>query len=166
MNDPAVVELVDLINNEIRLFDQLLGLLHEQQEAIVANDLQALEASVQAQQRVAVEARLHADRRSRVVEGLSRRLEVQTGPGGLRRLIEALDSGQGEELARMRETLLDLNGKIRSASDNNAFLIRQSMRYAERCLDILTGQPTGRGLYGRSGKVLRGQDRTVLNRTV
>ncbi|MEW6749566.1 MAG: flagellar protein FlgN [Candidatus Latescibacterota bacterium] len=165
MNDPGVVELVELINEEIRLFDHLLDLLHAQQEAIVANDLEALEASVQEQQRVAAEARRHEARRSRVVDELSGRLEVQAGPGGLRRLIGVLESGPGEELARMRQTLIDLNRRIRAASDNNAFLIRQSMRYTERCLDILTGQAGGRGLYGRSGKTRRGQERAVLNRT-
>ena len=67
----------------------------------------------------------------------------------------------------MRQVLLDLNGKIRRTNENNAFLIRQSKRYTDRCLDILTGDPSDRGMYGKFGKnVKRTQNpKSVLNRT-
>ena len=67
----------------------------------------------------------------------------------------------------MREKLLELNGKIRSVSANNAFLIRQSLRYTERCLDIITGQSAAqRGVYGQFGKVRRDSSaRSFLNQT-
>jgi len=166
MNDPLIIELIEIINAEIRIFNRLLTLLRKEQAAIVEDDLEGIEASVAAQQEAAQEAHALEVQRLQVVEELSTRLDMVPGNVSLTRLIEALESEQSEELARMRETLLELNQKIRTTSDNNAFLIRQSMRYTERCLDILTGQPVGRGMYGQFGRARRGsRQRSVLNQT-
>lgn len=166
MNDPAVIELIDIIHEEIRLFNVLLDLLQEEQRAIVEDDLEEIGTSVDRQQQIAREAHLLEARRGQVVESLSRRLDMAPDSVSLGRLIQVLESDQGEELAWMRETLLELNQKIRAVSENNAFLIRQSMRYTERCLDILIGRPIGKGMYGKFGRARRGADqRSLLNQT-
>ena len=166
MNDSAIIELIDIINEEIRLFNELLILLREEQAAIVEDDLEGLESSVAAQQEISQRARLLEDRRVQVTEELSMRLDLVSGSASLARLIEVLESEQKEELARMRETLLELNQKIRTTSENNAFLIRQSMRYTERCLHILAGQPIGGEMYGQFGRARRnGGPRSLLNQT-
>ena len=105
--------------------------------------------------------------RIQVVGELSNRFNMASGNMTLPRLLEVLESQQSEELARMRETLLELNERIRATNENNAFLVRQSVRYTERCLDILTGQPVSEGMYGQFGKVRkRSHMSSVLNRTV
>ncbi|MBT4504667.1 MAG: flagellar protein FlgN [Gemmatimonadetes bacterium] len=166
MNDPFIIELIDIINEEIRLFNHLLQLTQEEQTAIVEDDLAGIETSVMGQQQVASEAHLLEARRLQVVEELSLRLGGTDEDVNLARLIEVLEDGQGEELARMRETLLELNQRIRTVSENNAFLIRQSVRYTDRCLDILTGQSVGRGMYGKFGRTRPGTGRrSLLNQT-
>jgi len=166
MNDPAVIELIDIINEEIRLFNHLLQLMQEEQTALVEDDLAGIDASVMGQQQVATEAHLLEARRLQVVAELSMRMNGVGENVNLARLIEVLEGGQGEELGRMRETLLELNQKIRSVSENNAFLIRQSMRYTDRCLDILAGQPLGQGMYGKFGRTRPGSGRrALLNQT-
>lgn len=166
MNDPAVIELIDIIHDEIRLFNGLLDLLREEQRAIVEDDLEGIETSVGMQQQIARDAQLLEGRRGQVVESLSRRLDMEYDSVNLGRLIQELESDEGEELTRMREILLELNQKIRTVSENNAFLIRQSMRYTERCLDILIGRPVGKGMYGKFGRMRRSTDpRSLLNQT-
>ena len=166
MNDPAVMELVDVINDEIRLFSDLLALLQEEQRAVVENDIPALEANVMAQAQTARETHLLEARRAQVVQQLSQRLDNTPEDVSLSRLIELLDGEGGEELARMRGTLLELSDKVRHVSANNAFLIRQSMRYTERCLDILTGHSPAKGMYGQFGRARRGaSQRSLLNQT-
>ena len=166
MNDPAVIELIDIIHDEIRLFNGLLDLLREEQRAIVEDDLEGIETSVGMQQQIARDAQLLEGRRGQVVESLSRRLDMEYDSVNLGRLIQELESDEGEELTRMREILLELNQKIRTVSENNAFLIRQSMRYTERCLDILIGRPADKGMYGKFGRMRRSaEQRSLLNQT-
>ena len=165
MSELKAAELLEVVGAEIRLFDRLFELVQQEQRAIVADDRQGLEASVGAQQQVAEQAQLLEGRRRQVVERLSRRLAMNPGQVRLERLIEAVKGESGAELARMRQTLLELCDKIRSVGEHNAFLIRQSMRYTERCLDILTGQPA-RGMYGKFGKARQSAgERTLLNQT-
>ena len=76
MNDLLVVKLIETINAEIRLFHDLLNLLREEQAAIVADDLDAIDASVVQQRRLAAEAQLLEVERIQVVEELSNWLNM------------------------------------------------------------------------------------------
>ncbi|MFT5087310.1 MAG: flagellar biosynthesis/type III secretory pathway chaperone [Candidatus Latescibacterota bacterium] len=167
MSEQLLVDLAALINDEIRAFHRLLAALQEEQRAIVEDDIEVIEQCVAVQQEVAVVAHHLEAKRVRIVGQLAEHLDMEPQNVSLSRLVEALEGPRAEELAQMREKLLELNGKIRSVSENNAFLIRQSLRYTERCLDILTAQsPTQRGVYGQFGKVRRSAgSRSFLNQT-
>ena len=165
MND-TLIELIEVINEEVRTFHRLLTSLQEEQRVIVEDDLQGIEEIVADQQQLAVYAHQIEARRIQLVDELALRLDLQPDNVSLSRLVEVLEGPHSEELANMREQLLELNGKIRATSENNAFLIRQSLRYTERCLDILTGQQVERGVYGQFGKAKRSAgERFVLNQT-
>jgi flagellar biosynthesis/type III secretory pathway chaperone len=162
-----VVQLIEVVNDEVRVFHDLLELLNQEQAAIVEDRAEAIEA-VAAQKVEMVETARHLEgERLSLVRQLSESLNMAPGSVDLARLIDAVESHHGAELARMREALLEVNQKIRDTNENNAFLIRQSLRYTERCLDILTGHPQDRGLYGKFGRTRPrgGADRSVLNRT-
>ena len=166
MNDDLIVRLIEIVNAEIRYFNRLLELLQVDQVAIVDDDVEGIEASVSQQREISAEAQMLEAERIQVIEEISRCLELEPESLSLNRLIRFLERNQGEELAGMRQVLLDLNTKIRKVNENNAFLIRQSMRYTDRCLDILTGQPVGQRTYGKFGRTRRSDyARSVLNRT-
>jgi flagellar biosynthesis/type III secretory pathway chaperone len=160
--------LVEVINEEVRVFHELLDCLHCEQQAIVDDDIDAMTATTARKTEYVILAQRLEVERLRLVRMLSEQLEVDVEQADLQKLIAVIDSRHSEDLARMRQVLLDLNGKIRRTNENNAFLIRQSKRYTDRCLDILTGDPSDRGMYGKFGKtVKRTQNpKSVLNRTV
>ena len=119
------------------------------------------------QQQIASKAHELESRRQEIVTQLSQNLSIDADQVNLGRLLEVLEGSRAEELALMREKLIKLNEKIRKVTANNSFLIRQSLRYTERCLDILTGQgPLQRGVYGQFGTVKRATgDRSFVNQT-
>jgi flagellar biosynthesis/type III secretory pathway chaperone len=166
MSDLLVVKLIEIVNAEIRVFNRLLEVLQQEQRALCDDDLPAIEACIAAKQEGAEEGRRLETERLQVVQKISKRLELEPENCTLSRLVEVVEGWQGEELARMRETMMELNQRIRTTNESNAFLIRQSMRYTERCLDILSGQPDNRGVYGQFGRARRGSGlRTIVNRT-
>ena len=160
-------DLAQVINEEVRTFHSLLDVLRSEQRAIVEDDIEAIKRCVEAQREVACVAHELENKRVRVVELIAEQSDVGDGNVSLGRLVQALEGPKAEELAQMRQKLLQLNEKIRSVSANNAFLIRQSLRYTERCLDIITGQSSAqRGVYGQFGKVRRDSSaRSFLNKT-
>ena len=167
MSTALILKLVEVINDEVRIFNELLETLQHEQAALVADDLEAIETAATKKQVAVMAGRELEARRTVLVSELSGALNVSPQKADLACLIDALDGGEeGEELARMREVMLELNGKIRDTNENNAFLIRQSMRYTDRCLDILTGQPVSQRTYGKFGRTRRSDyARSVLNRT-
>lgn len=160
--------LVEVINEEVRVFHELLDCLHCEQQAIVDDDIDAMMATTARKTEYVILAQRLEVERLRLVRMLSEQLEVDAEQADLQKLIAVIDSRHSEDLARMRQVLLDLNGKIRRTNENNAFLIRQSKRYTDRCLDILTGDPSDRGMYGKFGKTVKRTQtpKSVLNRTV
>ncbi|MFC1525845.1 flagella synthesis protein FlgN [Candidatus Latescibacterota bacterium] len=161
-----VVQLVEVVNEEVRVFQELLDHLHQEQAAIVNDDVETIEGVAAAKAELVETAKRLEGERQDLLQHLSESLNMAPGGVDLVRLIETVESHHGEELARMRETLLDLNQKIRDTNHNNGYLIRQSMRYTDRCLEILTGNPQDRGLYGKFGRARKRNagDRSVLNR--
>jgi len=160
--------LVEVINEEVRVFHELLDCLHCEQQAIVDDDIDAMTATTARKTEYVILAQRLEVERLRLVQMLSEQLEVDAEQADLQKLVAVIDSRHSEDLARMRQVLLDLNGKIRRTNENNAFLIRQSKRYTDRCLDILTGDPSDRGMYGKFGKTVKRTQtpKSVLNRTV
>ena len=167
MNEELINDLAHIINEEVRTFHGLLDVLRSEQRAIVEDDIESIERCVEAQREVASVAHELESKRVRVVERIAQQFDMDDGNVSLGRLVQALEGPRAEELAQMREKLLKLNEKIRAVSANNAFLIRQSLRYTERCLDIITGQSAAqRGVYGQFGKVRRdSSSRSFLNQT-
>lgn len=166
MNNSNLVKLIALINGEIRTFHQLLELLQEEQKAIVDDDIESIQRSVVAQESLALHAKELEVQRIQLVAEVAKDLDLGEGNVTLAKLMDVLEGPQSEELGRMRATVMKLNQRIRETNENNAFLIRQSVRYTERCIDILAGQPIARGMYGQSGRVRgRGSRRSVLNQT-
>ena len=168
MSQTLIAELIQVVNEEIRLFHALLDELRREQLAIVNDNLEAIEKSAADKQRYAEQAAAAEVRRQQLVVELSEGLNIGSDQIDLSRLIEAIDQQHSSQLREMRETLLDLNNKIRGANENNSFLIRQSIRYTDRCLDILTGHPGDRGMYGKFGHNRKptNSPRSMLNRTV
>ncbi|MEE3235480.1 MAG: flagellar protein FlgN [Candidatus Latescibacterota bacterium] len=167
MNEELLGSLTQVINEEVRVFNDLLDILNDEQKAIVEDNVRGIEECVLSQQEVASKAHELEARRQNIVVELSENLSLEADQVNLGRLLEVLEGSRATELARMREKLIDLNKKIRKVSANNSFLIRQSLRYTERCLDILTGQgPLQRGVYGQFGTVRRATgDRSFVNHT-
>ena len=164
---PRVGRLVEVINDEVRVFHELLDTLQQEQAAIVADDLPRIEQVSARKADGVARAQCLEGERLRLVRALSEAYEMDAARADLAKLIEIIDSRHAEELTRMRQVLLDLNGKIRRTNENNAFLIRQSLRYTARCIDLLTGDPGDRGVYGKFGKNMkRAGGNSVLNRTV
>ena len=166
MNDSVLKELIDVINEEVRTFQRLLTSLQEEQQVIIEDDLEGIEKIVAGQRQLAAHAHQIEARRVELVNELALRLDLQSDNVSLSRLVEVLEGPHSEELANMRGQLLELNSQIRATSENNAFLIRQSLRYTDRCLDILTGQQVERRVYGQFGKAKRSAgERSLLNQT-
>jgi len=167
--DALIMQLVDIIRREVDAFQSLLESLEHERDALVHHEIQALAAASAAQQALtAASAQLEAER-VQVVKRLSAVLQEDADSLTLKRLIERVRGAHSDRLREMRETLIALQQKIRKANRHNAMLIKQSMKYVDKSLQILTGNGSASGgVYVQSGRLETSSSpmRGVLNQVI
>ena len=91
MNDALLIELIEVINEEVRTFHSLLTSLQNEQRVLVEDDLAGIEEIVAEQQQLAVYAHQIEARRIQMVDELALRLDLQSENVSLSRLVEVLE---------------------------------------------------------------------------
>ena len=151
--EALIEELSDVIRQELWEYEQLLASLEQEQDMLVHHETDKLQEVTSGQHRLVEQAKTLERARLRVVERLSDLLGEDPSDLTLKRLIVRVGGAQGEQLRQMRDALVGAHERIRKANRNNALLIRQSMKYVDRTLHILSGDDLPAGVYAGSGKL-------------
>jgi flagellar biosynthesis/type III secretory pathway chaperone len=163
--DSAMQQLVELVQKEVETFQALLDSMESEQKALIAQDVSGIEKTVISQRELAVNAAALERARTKLVVELSQELGETASDLTLKSLIDRIEGEHSKHLGEMRETLIAMHEKIQNANKQNALLIKQSMKYVDKSLQILAGDGPETGVYARSGKVSK-SGRTVLNEVV
>ena len=161
----TMLQLVELVQKEVETFQALLESMESEQKALIAQDVAEIEKTVISQRELAVNAAALERARTKLVAELSQELGETASDFTLKRLIDRIEGEHSKHLGEMRETLIEMHEKIQHANKQNALLIKQSMKYVDKSLQILAGDGPETGVYAQSGKVSK-SGRTVLNEVV
>jgi hypothetical protein len=142
---PLVHGLADAMQSERRLIDELIGIMKQQREAVAADDLQCVDDSVFAVQRV-----LHT-----LGEARKRRrsLNVRLGQpedAPLRDLLESMGPYANDELHASRESLQDAARTLAREVSTNRQILREALATGESVVRTLAGVAAPRIGYGET----------------
>ncbi|MCK5329274.1 MAG: flagellar protein FlgN [Candidatus Latescibacteria bacterium] len=149
----AVSELIEIIHKEMRLLHNLLELVNDEQQTLLLNDAEGLVGNLTRQEALLEKADQLEKQRLRVTEVLSRKLRVAPEELSMSRLMDLVEEAHSTELGKLQQTLVEAHQKIGETNRNNELLIRQSMGYIARTLDVVTASPPQETTYERSGYV-------------
>ena len=149
----AVSELIEIIHKEMRLLHNLLELVNDEQQTLLRNDAEGLVGNLTRQEALLEKADQLEKQRLRVTEVLSRKLRVEPEELSMSRLMDLVEEAHSTELGKLQQTLVEAHQKIGETNRNNELLIRQSMGYIARTLDVVTASPPQETTYERSGYV-------------
>jgi hypothetical protein len=140
---PLMNGLADAMQSERRLIDELIGIMKQQREAVAADDLQCVDDSVFAVQRV-----LHT-----LGEARKRRrsLNVRLGQpedAPLRDLLEALGPYANDDLHTSRELLQEAARTLAREVSMNRQILREALATGESVVRTLAGVAAPRIGYG------------------
>lgn len=138
---PAMAALADAISSEIRLLEDLIGVMRRQRSAVGADDLQAIDDSVYATHRVLVtlaEARRRRRSLSQIVAG------ADDFP--LRDLEQLLGDDMIEELRDARDGLHAAALTLSQEVETNRQVLRQAMAAGSEYVRSLYGGQGGEGM--------------------
>ena len=163
--DSTMLQLVELVQKEVDTFRALLDSMEIEQKALISQDVPEIEKAIGLQRDLATNAGALERARVKLVGEISRELGETAKDLTLKRLIDRIEGPHSQQLSKMRETLLSMHEKIQTANKQNSLLIKQSMKYVDKSLQIMTGDGPATGVYAESGKVSK-SGRTVLNQVV
>lgn len=147
---PLVDGLTDALRSERQLIDELIAIMRRQRESVAADDLQGVDDSVFAVQRVLLTL---AEARKR-----RRALNVRFGleeNATLRLLLESMGPHATDELRASRESLQHSASALAREVSTNRQVLREALATGEDMVRTLAGAvapPLGYGDMGRSAE--------------
>jgi molybdopterin converting factor small subunit len=151
-NSELVQELIEVLKKEASLFETFMELLERQQEALVKNDVTALNQITELQREKTIECRILAGQR----EAITGRLALEHGSAEditVSKLVASVPPGQASMLETLRETILDLNDKISKIRSRNEMLINRSRESIMKTVELLGRFKLPPNGYHEKGKV-------------
>jgi uncharacterized protein YeeX (DUF496 family) len=138
-------KLIEVINQEITCLENFLTLLSEEQKFLVENDVNSLRRSLGDQEKVVRDAQKLENERIRLTDSLAKELKIDKGKVNISKLIELVEESYSTKLRELQSTLSSLYAKLERQRKKNEFLIKQSMKYVDKSMNIFLDLE-GRGL--------------------
>lgn len=151
MND-YYTYLIELLDKEMGTFRLMLSALEAEQTALIANDVNGLDEAVETQKALVQRAATQEQARVKIIRQMAPMLQEDPNTLTLRRLIDLADASFSERMAVQREALIALQEQLRKTNRQNAVLLKQSMKYVDKSLLILTGGTPMGNRYVKSGR--------------
>ena len=134
-----VSQLIEVINKEILCLEKFLILLTEEQKFVVENDIDSLQRSVEEQEKTIRDERKLEDERIKLTDSLAEKLKIDKTDVNISRLIELVEESYSTKLRELQSTLASLYAKLERQRKKNEFLIKQSMKYLDKSINIFSG---------------------------
>lgn len=134
-----VSQLIEVINREILCLEKFLTLLSEEQKIVVKNDIDSLRASIEEQEKIIADGRKLEEARIKLTDSLAEKLKIDKGEVNISKLIELVEESYSTELRELQSTLSSLYTKLERQRKKNEFLIKQSMKYVDKSVNIFLG---------------------------
>lgn len=129
MLEAKILRLIKLIGEEVLIFETFLQYLNRQQEALVGNNLEALQNVTRDQELLAVRTTQVEQERRALVAEISVELQRDQHDLTLSELTKLVSEPDSNQIHSLQNTLLGLHEQISTIKARNDFLIRKSMEY-------------------------------------
>ena len=135
--EAKIIRLIKLIGEEVLIFETFLQYLNRQQEALVNNNLEALQTVTRDQELLAVRTTQVEQERKALVAELSVDLKRDQHDLTLSELTKLVSEPESNQIHSLQNTLLGLHDQISTIKARNDFLIRKSMEYINTTMSQL-----------------------------
>lgn len=158
-------KLTDIVAREVSQFELVLQLMADQQNYLVANDLENLNRVVKEQEEAILKVRELEKARLIIVDEISGISDDNAESLTLAEIAKKLALPQAEKLQKLQKTLQDLHEKITKARSRNEFLIKKSMEHIEGTVRLLASSGVDVPTYHESSSKGKPAQSIMVNRT-
>ena len=147
------LKLIDILENEIKIYRHLLELVRREKEILISPDLEELNKSNEAKE--AMVSKLKKLERERQV--ISRELAEDVGANSdsprLMEIATKFDQIKGDKLRSLHATLELLVKRIREYNHENERLVRSALENIQGAMGAIKNQISEKSTYQKGGKL-------------
>jgi len=162
--DTLVVErLLQVLDEEARLYEDILKISKNKTDVIVKGNVAELENIVKIEQSIVLRINELEDMRDEVVGKLSAEVGLKPSEVSISSLLGHLKGEQAEKLKCFQERMMAILGELKNINELNAKLINNSLEYINFSINLLAAADAADGTYGSSGQINSSGKRSFID---
>ncbi len=133
-----VAELIDVLNNQYKLYEELLTASGHKKEAVIRNDLDAIKAATSEEQKIVGKLQKSDKARILIMKDISRVLNVKESNITVSSLADTInDDAEAKRLRELARNLKLVLGNVKHLNDMNSALIGNALEYIDFSMNVI-----------------------------
>lgn len=159
--------LIDVVQQELAIYQSILGKANQKKEALIKNDINMLEHIVARESGVVKTMQELEERREGLIRAIAQKHGLDEKKATLAD-IAALYPEKSETLLKLKSDLGSVLAEIQKLNEANKALLDTHLQYTSFCINLLAGAVSTLNTYSYSGHISEPQESKtlMLDRTV
>lgn len=163
MDSKLINELIDILEQENRIYEEILKISKNKTNIIVEGKVTELENIVKLEQALVIQMGRLENLREEVVEKLAASLRINPSDITISELAKHLEKEQSQKLKNVQDKLGGTLKELRNSNELNSKLIKNSLDYINFSINVLTDAGVLGNNYGNTGHVGEGKKRSFFD---
>lgn len=153
MDGNLVKELIEVLEQENKVYEDILKISKNKTSVIVEGKVKELENIVKLEQSLVLQmARLEGQRES-IVDKVSQSLKIDAADLTITELAKHLENEEARKLKWVQDKLGNTLKELKDTNELNTKLIQNSLEYINFSVNLLSDASSGSNNYGNTGQV-------------
>ncbi|NLT97455.1 MAG: flagellar protein FlgN [Christensenellaceae bacterium] len=153
--------LIDVVQQELTVYQSVLGKANQKKEALIKNDISMLEHIVARESGIVKTMQELEQRREGLIRAIAEKHGLDEQKATLAD-IAALYPDKSETLLTLKTELSRVLAEIQKLNEANKALLDTHLQYTSFCINLLTGGSSPFGTYSNSGQISEQQESKTL----
>lgn len=162
--DELIGNLINVMNEENKIYDELLRLSGDKTDIIVKGKVSELDSMVSIEQALIVKLGELEGHREGIVDDIAVQLGVKTSELTVSELVKRIGEDRTRELQKCQTKLSGTLNNLKELNDINSKLVKNSLEFIDFSVNMLVGAPDPGNNYGYNGQVNDPQKRNLFDK--
>lgn len=144
--------LLSILEEQTRCYERIYQLKEAEQQLLVSGKPEQLQGNTEEIERLTLTIRSLEKARQEIVESMAQQYGLSSNAPSLEEVIGVADAESTEALQKIAARLVAVLQRTSRINEDNAFLLRRSLDFIDRSIEVLTGLRPSVETYGGDGR--------------
>lgn len=154
--------LLSILEEQTTCYEKVYHLKEEEQRLILSGKPEEIQRNTDEIESLTLMIRSMEKARQELIEALAQQYNLSTDTPTFDQVISVADEESADELQKIAERLVNVLQRTSQINEDNAYLIRRSLDFIDRSLEMLTGLSMQSDTYGGDGRRMQREAATMI----